>query len=168
MLKTTRTLWLLSFLAGTGALTAGCATLGQYNQYTNMDKPGVSLVNIQLAESTLLEQRFVIDLRLTNPNNFALPVSGLSYDLQLNGMKFATGGSSGDLALPALGEKLVSVTLSTSAFDWYKQYRQMRKQGGAALDSMKYQLKGKLFVDGLAIKSIPFTKDGDIGLSGKQ
>lgn len=156
-------LWLA--LACVALVATGCATI---SQYANMQQPDVKLVSMQLGESSFVEQRFDIQLRVTNPNNFDLPVTGLSYDMWLNGIKFGKGVSTGDLRVPALGEKLVVLKLSTSAFDWFKQFRTMKGGvGDATLDKMKYQVKGKVFLKGLPIKSLPFVREGDVGLRGR-
>ncbi len=145
-------------------IASGCTTL----QYANMEKPVVTLVSMELAGLTWAEQRFDIGLRIVNPNDLELPITGLNYDLRLNGLKLGSGGSDGDLRIPALGEKVVQIKLTTAAWVWFRQYRQLRQsEGGVSLDNLKYQINGKVFLEGLAVKSLPFEKVGDIALTGK-
>jgi len=42
--------------------------------------PLVRLADLRLMESSVFEQRFEIDLRIGNPNDFALPIDGLTFD----------------------------------------------------------------------------------------
>ena len=146
-------------------IASGCATL----KVANMEKPDVKLVSMQLAEVNWAEQRFDIMVRITNPNDFDLPITSLTYNIRLNGLKLGDGSSTGDLRIPALGEKLVQLKLSTAAWVWFRQYGKMRESGGdLTLENMKYQVTGKVFLEGLAVKSLPFVKEGNIALGGRK
>ena len=48
----------------------GCATVDETVPLK------VNLVNITPASSGVFEQRFLVDLRLSNPNNFDIPLDG--------------------------------------------------------------------------------------------
>ena len=144
-------------------LLTACASL---SGLASLQKPGVTLVNLQMAESTWLEQRFAVDLRVSNPNNVELPISGLNYDLALNGNKLATGGSNEDLTIPALGERVIRLTVSTSTLDWIKQLRDYRRlaERGEKLD-LNYALTGKLFLRDSIVNSLPFARSGVVELN---
>jgi len=67
----------LSILVLVGLISlAGCAGLFQH-----LEAPHVSLADVRLRDSTLFEQRYVLFLRIQNPNTFAIPVQGLQYNL---------------------------------------------------------------------------------------
>ena len=92
------------------ALVAACAGL------QDVQTPNVTLSNIEPAsDMTLFEQRYDVTLRIQNTNNVSLPLSGLSYAVTLNGQEFARGVSRDRVVIPALGEKLVHVTVSSGA-----------------------------------------------------
>ncbi|HEY5598379.1 MAG TPA: LEA type 2 family protein, partial [Kiloniellales bacterium] len=57
------------------------------------EPPEVSLADIKLLPGGLFEQKFQLELRVTNPNNFDLPLEGLSFKLALNDQPFAQGVS---------------------------------------------------------------------------
>ncbi|MCA1804270.1 MAG: hypothetical protein LC646_02710, partial [Xanthomonadaceae bacterium] len=80
-----RQLMSLSCLLFALSLTA-CAWLPQKPQ-----APRVSLVNVQLSSMELLEQRYGLTLRIQNPNDFALNIQGLDFEVELNRMPFASG-----------------------------------------------------------------------------
>ncbi len=88
---------------------AACAGLGKLTE-----KPQITLVNIETLESGNLEQRFGLTFRLLNPNSVALPIRGMSFDLDLQGRTFATGATPNAINVPAFGEDTFTVEVSTN------------------------------------------------------
>lgn len=88
---------------------AGCASLRGFTE-----QPELTLVNIAALESGNLEQRFALTFRLLNPNAVALPVKGLSFDVALQGHKFASGATPQTLEIPAYGDDTFTVEVSTN------------------------------------------------------
>lgn len=116
---------------------AGCAGLGE-----PLEKPRVTLAGLELESLNLFEQRFQVALRLSNPNPLALTVDGVEFDLALNGQPFAHGLSRETVTLPAQGETVVKLKVSTQLGTLWKQLRAL--QGGG--QPLGYQLNGRLFV----------------------
>ncbi len=137
------------------ALLAGCATLGQ-----KPEPPTVTLAGLKIVKADFFEQRFALDLRLQNPNDFALPIRGLSYDLLLNGQSFANGVSASKVDVPALGEAVIRVESVTNLFSLYRQLRSLAESGEKGIN---YQLKGNVSLVNKNIK-LPFDKRGEISL----
>ena len=75
----------------------------------NMEKPRVFVEDIQPIGGGLLSQRFLIVLRLQNPNDRDLHVSGLDFNLDLNDTRFASGVSNQRVTIPRLGSETVLV-----------------------------------------------------------
>ena len=75
-----------------------------------MEPLSVTLSDIQPGEMGLLEQEYLIKIRVQNPNNVEIPVSGLSYRIELNGKYFAKGVSKQDVTIPAFGEVVLDAT----------------------------------------------------------
>lgn len=69
-------------------LLNACATLMQ-----QFDPPYGNLAGLELKELGLLEQRYLLKLRVQNPNSVPLPIAGMNYDLAINNKKFARGVS---------------------------------------------------------------------------
>ena len=90
-------------------LVSGCTSIGQSYQ-----KPDIHLVSIKPLPSQSIEQRFLLGLRIINPNRAALPVRGLSYALEINGSKVLSGATGDIPQIPAYGDVLVEVTSGTS------------------------------------------------------
>ena len=96
--------------------TAGCASW-----FMNGEPPEVLVTNVTPLETTAFEQRLQVDLRIRNPNDFDLLVTGIDFTLTLNGKRLARGLSNKDITVPRLSDAVVSVQTSTSTFDMVRQ-----------------------------------------------
>lgn len=76
-----------------------CAFITSCAQLIPTKPPEVALIGLKRLEPNGFEQRFLISLRLTNPNKQSLPVQSLSYRLNINGQPLVNGSSG---ALPTL------------------------------------------------------------------
>ncbi|HKJ95433.1 MAG TPA: LEA type 2 family protein, partial [Gammaproteobacteria bacterium] len=88
-------------------LATGCTAL----RLQQADPPKVAMTSLQLTGLTIFEQDFDVGLRLTNPNDFPLPIAGMTYTIQLNGEKFADGASNQAVTVPAMGDAEVHLTV---------------------------------------------------------
>jgi len=136
-------------------LLSACATLAK-----KTESPTVTLAGLNIVKADFFEQRFALDLRLQNPNDFALPIRGMSYDLLLNGKSFATGVSADKVNVPALGESVIRVESVSNLFSLYKQLRLLAESSEKGIS---YQLKGNVSLVNKSIK-LPFDKKGEISL----
>lgn len=85
MMRGMRRLTLLSgFLAV--FLLAGCATW-----LMKGEPPEVLVTNVTPLEASAFEQRLQVDLRIRNPNDFDLAVTGIDFRLDLNGNRLVRG-----------------------------------------------------------------------------
>jgi LEA14-like dessication related protein len=126
--------------------------------FTDLQTPNVTLSNIQpAADITVFEQRYDVTLRIQNTNNVALPVSGLSYAVTLNEQEFARGVSNENVVIPALGERLVHVTVTTGPLDWIKQVDHLQSKPETV---PTYSITGVLYLEGLPGRKLPFSKSG--------
>lgn len=101
--------------------SAGCAYW-----FINGEPPEVLVTNITPLESTAFEQRLKVDLRIRNPNDYELQVTGLDFRLELNGKRFARGLSNTEFTIPRLSDRVVSVETSTSTLDVVRQVLSLR------------------------------------------
>ena len=65
----------------------------------------------------LFEQELRVDLRLRNPNDFAIGIERVRFALKVNDKTFANGRTNQAFELPALGEAVVPVTVSVPTND---------------------------------------------------
>ena len=70
-------------------------------------QPGIRVAGIDLVELGFLEQRFAELLRVRNPNGVELPITGLSFDIEVNGRRCVSGLSDEAVTVPRFGEGLL-------------------------------------------------------------
>lgn len=143
-------------LAGLLALLlAGCASLGP-----RPEPPVVSLAGLQLGEMTLFEQRYQLQLRLQNPNDVDLPISGLRCTLFINEREFAKGVSAAGVTVPRFGEAVLTVDVLS---DLRRVFQQLRDSGGKPAEAVSYRLSGKIALQGSPFM-LPFDYRGEFDL----
>jgi LEA14-like dessication related protein len=118
-------------------LLGGCASLQPY-----AESPRVSLVSIKPLDMQMLEQRFALELRILNPNSVAIPVSGLSYALEINQREFAYGVSQQAVSIPPYGEALLQVEVVSNLLNVMQQLQQLGDSPGSG--GLEYRLHGKI------------------------
>lgn len=135
-------------------LLFGCATPG-----TRLEPPSVSLVNIAVKEARLLETVFEVELRVLNPNETALTVTGADCTLKINDRDFAKGVAGVSTEVPAYGSAVVPVTLYSSIIGLVRSALNAR-------ETLAYELEGKLRLAGgfLVPGTIPFSSEGRLDL----
>ena len=112
----------------------------------------VLVTNVTPLESTAFEQRLQVDLRIRNPNDFDLLVTGIDFTLSLNGKKLARGLGNTEVTVPRLGDAVVSVQTSTSTFDLVRQLLNFSRT-----QDLSYEITGLLHLkDG----RLPFDNSG--------
>jgi LEA14-like dessication related protein len=131
----------------------GCATLP-----ATTTPPNLSIISIEPVEATPLEQTYRLRVRLQNPNDHALEISGMSYVLEVNDEPLVKGVSNESVTVPRFGEAIIELSGVSTLFGFVRQLRalQERKSQG-----MQYRLSGKL---GLSNRfgSLPFSYEGTL------
>lgn len=133
--------------------TAGCATVD------GLEPPRVNLVNIVPAPSGVFEQRFIVDMRVSNLNDFDIPLNGMPFEMDVNGEYFATGLSNRKVRVPRLGTAIVSLETTASSIDVFRQVLNAVRVGTVA-----YTIKGTAIVDHLGARAVPFRQKGELNL----
>ncbi|MDH3472817.1 MAG: LEA type 2 family protein [Rhodospirillales bacterium] len=121
--------------------------------------PKVRLANLQFLDSTVFEQRMRVDLRVGNPNNFDLPLEGLTFELEVNDNLLAEGYSNEAVTIPRLGEATVPVLATSSLFDLVQQFMTLGQS-----DHLSYRLSGRAYMTGLVSRGVPFETSGKLEL----
>ncbi len=84
--------------------------------------PEVLLISVTPLDATIFEQRLKVDLRVRNPNNFDLEMTGLDFTLHFNEKRLARGLTNQSSTIPRLGDSVLSVETTTSTFDVVRQF----------------------------------------------
>ena len=124
-----------------------------------VEPPDVSLAGLGFSRAGLFEQELRLDLRLRNPNDFALGVDGLRFTLELNDEAFAHGRTTSEVDLPALGETVVPVLVNVPTNDLLDRVMAL-----GAERRIDYRLRGEAELDSLLLGAIPFEREGKLEL----
>ena len=140
-------------------LLAGCASLSVFSE-----PPKVTLVDIQPMEMTLFEQRFLVRLRIQNPNPEPLDVAGMSYEVDINDRDFAEGVHGIPFVVEPFGEQVIDVTLSSTLFNVIDQFQGLTTERRT---SLTYRLSGSLSISG-SLTRVRFERSGEMDFEGLQ
>lgn len=144
-------------------LISGCAGL-----FSSFQEPQVSLADIRVQEVKTLETAFLIQLRISNPNDSPLDIQGLSCDVDLDGRRFASGLQGEQQTIPAYGSALVPVEVYASVLDMFSSVIGMIQNANrpdSQVRAIRYKLIGKVRInsDGL-FRNVPFESEGELQL----
>jgi LEA14-like dessication related protein len=146
--------WTAALLA---TLLGACAT-------TQLEPPNLSVVNMEMLESSLFTQRLKVRVRVQNPNDVELPVKGVSAKLEIAGEKFASGVSADSFTVPAFGEQefdlLVDASMARTLLTM------VGKGKDKPMESLDYRISGKVSLASGMVRSIPFDETGTFNLKG--
>src|SRR5437773_7066079 len=93
----------LVFCAAAAWLLVACATAPT----TALEPPIVHLSDLRIGDISLFEQRYVLALRLENPNPYEMPIKGIAYQVLLNKAELGRGTSAATVTIPPYGERVV-------------------------------------------------------------
>jgi LEA14-like dessication related protein len=147
-------------LAGGTALSlvGGCASMAPESE-----RPTVHVAGLRAGEIGLFEQQVFVTLRITNPGDRALALSGVSFDLDIDGQAFARGLSGAAVDVPRLGTATVEVEALSSLSKVLGQLRGLaRERTDAARPGLRWRLRGRLVRAGGG--SIRFDEAGELAL----
>jgi LEA14-like dessication related protein len=123
--------------------------------------PQISVTNFSIAEIGLLEQNFLLQLHLKNPNPFPLPITNLDYVLYLNDQEFTRGLTEQAIMLPALGEAALDLKIVSNLWRIVEQWRNWQSSFSRQFN---YRLTGGVNVVNGAAK-IPYEYKGSVTLT---
>lgn len=119
-----------------------CAGLGR------TEPVRVAVAGIEPLPGEGLELRFLVKLRMQNPNEQALDFNGAFVELDVRGQPFASGVSDASGSVPRYGEAVVAVPVSVSALHAVRQA--IGAIGSTEPMRLDYELRGKLAGPGFA------------------
>jgi len=108
-----------------------------------------------------LELRFLVKLRLQNPNDAALDFNGAFIELDVRGQPFASGVSDAAGTVPRYGEAVVAIPVTVSALQAVRQA--IGAVARSDMSRLDYVLQGKLA--GAGFVDMPFETRGELDWS---
>jgi LEA14-like dessication related protein len=139
-----------SLFALIALVLSACATLP--------DPVNVSVAGIDSLPGEGLELRLLVKLRVQNPNDVAVNFRGASVRMDVQQRAFATGVTNTGGTLPALGESVVEVPVTVSAWNMVRQV--LGIVDGQAKDRIRYSMSGRLHTGGLG--GLRFGTEGEL------
>ncbi|MBF0627143.1 MAG: LEA type 2 family protein [Magnetococcales bacterium] len=145
-----------------GLTLAGCGGGADWlGSKPKLEQPRLSLVDIQPSriKSSKLAPRFRLRLKVENPNDIEVPISGIDSRLEVQGMAFATGKSTEFFIIPAKGDAEFDLEVATEVMRAMKQISALLRRGEAVVD---YRLAGVIHVELPLLGAVPFDKSGTL------
>ncbi len=136
-------------------MLSACASTGDL-----ISAPGVSLRNVQMTRVELSRQTFLLSFDVTNPNPFPLPISTVSYGVELDSQRFASGQTQGGFTVPAAGDGEFAISVELNLLKTAPQLLYLVRDGEKR--DIAYELKGELGVDIPLVKPMNFESSGAI------
>jgi LEA14-like dessication related protein len=141
-----------------GLLIFALALTGCIGMGNNLERPRINIANIAPSEIKLFEQLFDLDLRIQNPQESALVITGLTFELEINEKPFASGVSDQTITVGRLSSEVFRVKAITSLWSFLLQVAEFQKTG---MPSVTYRIKGAIYAGSPSIK-LPFDDRGEI------
>jgi len=152
---------LLQWIAvGSAAALSGCAGL-----QPNLKAPEVTVRNVALGKFDFSGLDVLVDLRVKNPNDLTLPLTGIEYGLILQNVKVAEGRQAKAVTLQALGETDMQLGVTVNLLNTATELVPLLLNKRSAPKSLSYQVDGRVKLDWWYMPSIPFNKAGQVALN---
>jgi LEA14-like dessication related protein len=142
------------------ALVAGCANVG----VLDFDEPEVELLALEPLPSQGMEARFLVRLRIVNPNSIPLEIEGMAYDISIRDSKILSGVSNQGLKVDAYGESVAELEVAAGMFGSLALLRDLMSNPVAG--GLPYKLNAKLSRRGLG-GTLRVSREGQINISAR-
>jgi len=145
-------------------ILTGCAGLGR-----PLQKAEVSLVDLQVKEVRPLEAVLTLSLRVMNPNDKDLKITGINCRMKVDGHDFATGMGNALITVPAYGTAVVPVTVYASTLRMFSSVLAMLQENSPAHSAARdlgYELEGTIRLADSVTRSLDFSGRGSLSLPG--
>jgi LEA14-like dessication related protein len=136
-------LWLLP-------LAGGCTP--------KFERPILSVSSIEMQGGNLLQQNFLVKFQVQNPNNRALPVSGLHAELNVAGQHIASGVSNRSFVVPPMGSSEFDMTITAN------MALALLQLANQHTDVIDYEVTGAASLDLPFMHDLPFHQTGSFSL----
>ena len=127
------------------------------------ERPTLSVAGIELVKGNLLQQNFRVKFNIQNPNDRALPVSGLHASLSLGGEHIAQGQNDRAFVVPARGDVDFDMVIAANlGVALLKLAGKLNQQA----DSIDYEVSGAASMGLPFLRDLPFHQTGSVSLKG--
>lgn len=134
---------------------SGCAGMNTYREGVR-----VTVSDIEILESTMMEQLYRVTLRIQNRNDQPLSVQGGSFDLEINGKDFGSGVTDAAVMIPPYSDAKLEVRMVSTLFGMLRIIRSLQDRDAGEFD---YSISGRLAVEGV-LGGLSFLESGELSL----
>jgi LEA14-like dessication related protein len=124
--------------------------------------PELEAAGLRLQSVGVLQQQFLLTLRVYNPNSVPLPIEAIDYLFELNGRKMAEGETTVSFSIPSHESRDFDLRLRT---DLLSNLRAMSEWLSGKPQDLAYRLSGSVSVDVPFVRPFDFVQEGSIPLS---
>ncbi|MFJ4349197.1 LEA type 2 family protein [Pseudomonas sp. NPDC089401] len=137
-----------------GAVLAGCASWSD----DDWRDPEVHLVEVETVKAQLLQQEFILHLRIDNPNDSRLFIRNLNYSLWLNDLKLADDQVSVWRSVGGHARRTFKISARTNLWQQIKPLSKLLK----SQQPLHYRLQGELQTGLLIHRDLHLSRSGEI------
>ena len=127
-------------------------------------RPDITVANVQLVSGNFLQQNFLVTFNVVNPNDRALPVTGLHAELNVGGERLASGVSNRPFVVPAEGSTQFDMTITANLAVALLKLSQKPDNQAHLID---YEMTGSATVDLPFLHELPFRQKGSFDLGAR-
>ncbi len=137
---------------------SGCAAL-----HGIRESPKISVADIQVQKAGLMENAFLLQLRVMNPNDVAIDLKAITANLTLDGKPFARGVADSNERIEPYSSTLVPISVYSSVVDMAGALARVLQAGVLRDDPARYALEGTAILDvrGFEVEK-DFTSKGEL------
>jgi len=138
-------------------MQAGCSLFT--TDYSHLKEPQVSLAGLNIKDFNPLKPRFLVRLKVDNPNDLDINLDGADIALALDGKPVATGVSHSPLVLKKLGASEMDVEVTANTLSAVQQLLILQTR-----PAVNYQVTGNLIWNNWlgALGKLPLKFNGSI------
>jgi LEA14-like dessication related protein len=123
------------------------------------ERPNLTVVGIERQGGNFLQQTFLVKFQVQNPNDRALPVTGLHAELNVGGQRIASGVSNKAFVVPAMGQSEFDMTITANVA------MALLQLANRHTDSVDYEVTGSANLDLPFLHDLPFRQNGSFPLN---
>lgn len=147
-----------------GGLIAGLLCLAACSLLApKFERPTLSVVGVELVSGNLLQQKLRVKFNIQNPNDRALPVSGLRASLSVGEELIARGQNERAFVVPASGnidfDMMITANMAMALL-------KLANKTDQNADSIDYDVSGEASIDLPFLRDLPFHQSGLFSLKG--
>jgi len=136
----------------------GCATALE----NTLSAPRVELRDVRVIGLGFNGQTFLLSFNVYNPNPVRLPINDVSYAVRLEGHRFATGSTRGDISVPARGTAQFGISVDLDLISTAPRLLSIVREG--VRRDVPYELEGELGLDIPLTAPVPYRTSGTLRL----